>query len=92
MEKRSFLATDLFCLLLGWLGVHRFYTGYIGIGILQLLSLGGLGIWSTIDFIMINLGKYKDAEGQELEDFNQRIGYIFLGVVILIAIIGATHR
>ena len=92
MEKRSFLATDLFCLLLGWLGVHRFYTGYIGIGILQLLTLGCLGIWTTIDFIMINIGQYKDSKGNELEGFNQNTGYIFLGVAILIAIIGATHR
>ena len=39
MERKSFLVTELLCLFLGLLGAHRFYTGYIGLGILQLLTL-----------------------------------------------------
>ncbi len=81
MERKSFLATEVLCLLLGWLGVHRYYTGYIGLGVAQTLTLGGCGIWSLIDFIFISLGKYRDANGQELEDYDKNIG---IGALILL--------
>ena len=57
------LITILLCWFLGILGVHRFYTGHITIGVIQLLTLGGCGIWVLIDFIMLLLGNFKDAEG-----------------------------
>jgi TM2 domain-containing membrane protein YozV len=56
----------LLCLFLGGLGVHRFYVGKIGTGVLQLLTLGGLGIWALIDLIMIVLQKFEDKEGNAL--------------------------
>lgn len=82
--QRSFPVTLLLCFLLGGLGVHRFYTGYIGLGILQLLTAGGCGIWYLIDLISIIFNKYKDADGQELAGYNQNIGY---GVLIVLALI-----
>ena len=65
MEKseKGFVPTLLLCLFLGALGVHRFYVGKIGTGILMLLTLGGLGIWSLIDLIMIAVGSFKDKNG-----------------------------
>jgi TM2 domain-containing membrane protein YozV len=51
----------------GSLGIDRFYLGYIGLGILKLLTCGGLGIWSLVDFILIGVGAMKDAEGRPLE-------------------------
>jgi len=65
MEKseKSFVSALLLCLLLGVVGVHRFYVGKIGTGILQLLTFGGLGIWSLIDLIMIAIGKFTDKSG-----------------------------
>ena len=50
--------------LLGWLGVDRFYLGYTGLGFLKLITLGGLGIWSLIDFILIIMGKVKPKNGE----------------------------
>ena len=50
-------------LLLGWLGVDRFYAGHIGLGVLKLLTLGGCGIWALIDIIMVATGKFTDADG-----------------------------
>jgi TM2 domain-containing membrane protein YozV len=64
--QKDWLTTLLLCLLVGWLGVHRFYTGHTGIGIIQLLTLGGCGIWSLIDLITIVTGSYKDANGNPL--------------------------
>ncbi|MEV4893804.1 TM2 domain-containing protein [Nonomuraea sp. NPDC059023] len=63
---KSWLVAVLLCFFLGVLGVHRFYVGKIGTGILQLITLGGFGIWVLIDFIMILVGAFKDKQGQPL--------------------------
>ncbi len=61
------LAAFLLCFFLGFLGVHRFYMGYVGIGIIQLLTLGGCGIWALIDLVMIITGDLKTKSGEDLE-------------------------
>ena len=50
----------------GVFGVHRFYTGHIGIGIAQFLTFGGCGVWQLIDLIFIFTDKYRDSTGQPL--------------------------
>ena len=50
-------------LLLGWLGVDRFYAGHIGLGVLKLLTLGACGIWALIDIILVAVGNFTDADG-----------------------------
>ena len=50
---------------LGELGIDRFYLGYIGTGILKLITCGGFGIWWLIDLIMIATGKLKPKDGSE---------------------------
>ena len=62
-SQKSFVTTLILCVLLGGLGVHRFYVGKIGTGILMLLTLGGLGIWTLIDLIVIAVQNFKDSEG-----------------------------
>ena len=62
-SEKSFVTTLILCVLLGGLGVHRFYVGKIGTGILMLLTLGGLGIWSLIDLIVIATQNFKDSQG-----------------------------
>ena len=58
------LVAFLLCFFLGFLGIHRFYVGKIGTGILQIVTIGGFfGIWVLIDFIMIILGKFTDKGG-----------------------------
>jgi hypothetical protein len=49
--------------LFGWLGVDRFYLGYTGMGVLKLLTLGGLGILQIKDFIAISSGELGPADG-----------------------------
>jgi len=63
LSEKGFVPTILLCFFLGALGVHRFYVGKVGTGILQLITLGGLGIWVLIDFIIIVTGSFTDGEG-----------------------------
>ncbi len=67
-SEKSFVAALLLCFFLGAFGIHRFYVGKIGTGILMLLTLGGLGIWALIDFIIIAIGSFKDAEGRRIRN------------------------
>jgi hypothetical protein len=46
----------ILCFFLGTFGIHRFYLGYPLIGVLQILTLGGLGIWALIDLVRIATG------------------------------------
>lgn len=65
-SSKSRLVALLFCFFLGALGVHRFYVGKIGTGLLHLFTLGFLGIGTLIDFIMIVCGGFKDKEGNKI--------------------------
>ena len=65
-ESKDWLTALLLCFFLGYLGVHRFYSGSTGIGVAQLLTLGGCGVWTMIDFILILAGSYKDGQGNKL--------------------------
>lgn len=66
--QKSWIVTLLLCLFVGTLGVHRFYAGKIGTGILQLLTFGGFGIWALIDFILIACKKFTDVNGDLILD------------------------
>lgn len=66
MTEKRILPALLICFFFGALGFHRFYVGKFGTGILQLFTLGGLGIWALIDFIMIIVGAFTDKEGNKI--------------------------
>lgn len=62
-SPKSRLAAALLAFFLGGFGIHRFYVGKIGTGILIIVTIGGFfGIWVLIDFIMILIGSFKDKE------------------------------
>ena len=63
------------CYFLGWLGIHRFYSGHIVTGILQIFTFGGFGIWILIDVIMIFTDSFKDGDGMLLTRMESQIQY-----------------
>ena len=65
-SDKNWLATLLLCLFLGGIGVHRFYVGKVGTGILQLITLGGCGIWTLINLIMIITASFTDKDGNTI--------------------------
>ncbi len=87
-QQKSYTVTLLLSFFLGGFGIHRFYTGYVGLGILQLITLGGCGIWSLIDFISICFNNYKSADGQQLAEYNKTLGLTLFYVWILLIILG----
>ncbi len=86
--QRSYIVTLLLAFFLGPWGIHRFYTGYIIVGILQLLTCGGLGLWTLIDLISLVLNKYVDADGNELEGHNAGCALIVGLIIVFTFVIG----
>lgn len=69
ISDKSRLATSLLAWFLGVFGVHRFYLGKIGTGILMFLTLGGFGFWALIDFVMAVAGAMRDKEGKLIKNW-----------------------
>ena len=67
MEKKNWMVALLLSIFLGGLGIDRFYLGYIGLGVLKLITGGGCGIWYIIDIILIAMGNLKDSSGNDLQ-------------------------
>jgi hypothetical protein len=62
-SEKSHTVAWLLALFVGGLGVHRFYLGYTWQGVVQLLTLGGCGVWALIDFIRILTGDLQPKDG-----------------------------
>ena len=65
-SERRILPAFLLCFFLGVFGAHRFYAGKICTGILELLTVGGFGIWWLVDIILILTGSFRDGDGRKI--------------------------
>ena len=63
-DGKSQVVALILALVVGGLGIHRFYLGYTWQGIVQLLTFGGLGVWALIDLIRIAIGDLKPKNGE----------------------------
>ncbi|AZC13214.1 TM2 domain-containing protein [Microbacterium sp. ABRD28] len=89
-SSRSFVAAWLLSLLLGFLGVDRFYLGKVGTGILKLLTAGGLGIWYVIDLVLLLAGLARDADGRAPYGYEgaKKTAWIVTGAFAGVALLG----
>ena len=68
-SPKSRAAALLLCFFLGVFGVHRFYVGKIGTGILYFLTVGCFGIGWLIDMVTIACGVFRDSQGNYVKDW-----------------------
>jgi len=89
-RQRHFLVAFFFSFIWGTFGVDRIYLGYVGTGILKLITLGGFGIWTIIDLFVIMAGAMKDKQGRDLLQFDEYKKFAQKTVLWYAVIIGAT--
>ena len=60
------LAALLLCVLVGFFGLHRFYVGKVGTGLIWLFTLGFLGVGQIFDLVLIATGEFRDADNRRV--------------------------
>jgi TM2 domain-containing membrane protein YozV len=66
-SDKEWVTALLLSLFLGSLGIDRFYLGHSGLGVLKLLTCGGVGVWSLVDVVLIAMNRMTDGEGRPLK-------------------------
>lgn len=93
-SDKSYVVAWLLSLLLGTFGIDRFYLGRIGTGILKLITLGGLGVWTLVDWICITLGVVRDKQGRTLNGYSKNrrpVQALSLLIFIVCLVVGLWH-
>ena len=72
-SPKSRLITLLLCIFVGGLGIHRFYVGKIGTGILWLFTAGVFGVGALVDIILIATESFTDDAGRAIVQDSKKI-------------------
>ena len=67
VNDKNFVLVTTFCFLLGAFGVHQFYCGKTISGVLMVFTIGGLGIWALVDFVIVCFGEFTDSQGIKIK-------------------------
>jgi len=67
ISPKSGLTAFILCFFFGIFGIHRFYVGKIGTGILMLLTCGGLSFWMLYDLFSIICKNFTDSQHRTVE-------------------------
>ena len=86
-RTKSWIAALLLCFFVGSFGVHRFYVGKIGTGILKLITVGGFGLWYLIDLILVLAGGQHDKQGRDLAGYQQSKAIAWI-VTLVVFVLG----
>ena len=88
-KPSEFWAVFLLSLFLGVFGAHRFYARKFKSGTIQLLTCGGLGVWSFIDVIVILLSKFKSSTGILYQNPKPKVAWGVFATVCILGLISA---
>lgn len=87
-RQRHFLAVFFISFMWGTFGVDRMYLGKWGTGILKLVTLGGFGLWTIVDIILIMGGVMRDKQGREMAQFAEYKTFAYKTVLIFAVSLG----
>lgn len=65
-KRKNYLTALILCFFIGHLGAHRFYLGKVKTGVLMAVTLGGFGLWTLFDFIVLLAEKRKSKKEKVL--------------------------
>lgn len=74
VSDRSRGATLALAIVGGIVGLHRFYVGKVGTGVLMILTAGGFGLWWLYDLIVITAGDFRDGDGRPVRRWEGAVG------------------
>ena len=90
-KKRRVAALLLLLGIFGIHGLHRFYVGKSVMGLLMLVTFGGLFIWALVDLVAMLRGRFTDCYGVPLSTAKSDVVVILVVFAVPFVLIGACY-
>lgn len=87
-RQRHFLAVFFLSYMWGTFGIDRMYLGKWGTGILKLFTIGGFGVWTIIDLVLIMSGAMRDKQGRPMLQFAEYKAFAYKMIIIVAIVVG----